>query len=425
MKNNDINIKTKKSSLSKFSSSTKNKNKKDINFSLTSFKKYEINNILSSPKKNKEEIILPKKKLFPNSACHRKIKSESQNYFQYLNLIDESNNNKSISKLSHLFKKNDLNKMNKNYINNSCSRNKYESFKKKFNDNKKSSNLLSLSLSLKDFSNNIINIFTNPNNNDIKSNKYSTKSQLKDKKSLLFNFDNLNNIEETRNTTSITGFNNSNLFHKKQMIIKENNKNVKSSNYIKINRKPKEKLFSINNNLDKKITNNNNNINQVKIKEKSNLYRYIYNHDNINIKSKNESDENKEQKNRKNLVMTKKTYKNSVPKIQNQRKISFVNAISENLKLHYKNKINHYELKNGFNYNIKSIKSQKQKDIYKSLKRRKNKSQENIQKNKNRIEYINELGNFKSVEEIHFLFVQMNQKKKEFFENNYNESSFN
>ena len=127
---------------------------------------------------------------------------------------------------------------------------------------------------------------------------------------------------------------------------------------------------------------------------------------------------------RKNLVMTKKTYKNSVPKIQNQRKISFVNAISENLKLHYKNKINHYELKNGFNYNIKSIKSQKQKDIYKSLKRRKNKSQENIQKNKNRIEYINELGNFKSVEEIHFLFVQMNQKKKEFFEN-YSESSFN
>jgi hypothetical protein len=96
---------------------------------------------------------------------------------------------------------------------------------------------------LKDFSNNIINIFTNPNNNDIKSNKYSTKSQLKDKKSLLFNFDNLNNIEETRNTTSITGFNNSNLFHKKQMIIKENNKNVKSSNYIKINRKPKEKLL--------------------------------------------------------------------------------------------------------------------------------------------------------------------------------------
>jgi hypothetical protein len=173
MKNNDINIKTKKSSLSKFSSSTKNKSKKDINFSLTSFKKYEINNILSSPKKNKEEIILPKKKLFPNSACHRKIKSESQNYFQYLNLIDESNNNNSISKLSHLFKKNDLNKMNKNYINNSCSRNKYESFKKKFNDNKKSNNLLSLSLSLKDFSNNIINIFTNPNNNDSLNSKIS------------------------------------------------------------------------------------------------------------------------------------------------------------------------------------------------------------------------------------------------------------
>ena len=68
------------------------------------------------------------------------IESQKRNYFQYLNLIDESNNNNSISKLSHLFKKNDLNKMNKNYINNSCSRNKYESFKKKFNDNKKNNN---------------------------------------------------------------------------------------------------------------------------------------------------------------------------------------------------------------------------------------------------------------------------------------------
>lgn len=64
MKNNDINIKTKKSSLSKFSSSTKNKNKKDINFSLTSFKKYEINNILSSPKRIKKKLFYQRKNYF-------------------------------------------------------------------------------------------------------------------------------------------------------------------------------------------------------------------------------------------------------------------------------------------------------------------------------------------------------------------------
>ena len=58
--------------------------------------------------------------------------------------------------------------------------------------------------------------------------------------------------------------------------------------------------------------------------------------------------------------------------------------------------------------------------IYATYKRRKNKSQDN--KSKLGVEYNNEIGEFQSVEEIHFIFVQMNQKKKAFFENNFNES---
>ena len=83
--------------------------------------------------------------------------------------------------------------------------------------------------------------------------------------------------------------------------------------------------------------------------------------------------------------------------------------------MHYKNKVNNYKIKNNFNYNIKSLKNNNKKNIHKSFSKRKNRSQEN--KAKMQIEYINEIGQFQSVEEIHFIFVQMNQKKKAFFEN--------
>ena len=155
--------------------------------------------------------------------------------------------------------------------------------------------------------------------------------------------------------------------------------------------------------------------------EKNKLYHYIYNHSNININQNNDN-KNKSSIPKKNLALSKKTYKNSASKLQKSRKISFVNAISENLKLHYKNKMNNYEIKNDFNYNIKSIKNNKEKkDIYiKPYKKRKNRSQES--KGKTGAEYLNEIGQFQSVEEIHFIFVQMNQKKKAFFENKSNES---
>ena len=154
--------------------------------------------------------------------------------------------------------------------------------------------------------------------------------------------------------------------------------------------------------------------------EKNKLYHYIYNHNNININHKNDF-KNKTNNHNKNLTLPKKTYKNSLSNLHKSRKISFVNAISENLKLHYKNKANKYEIKNNLNYNIKPLKNNnKKRYIYKSFKKRKNRSQEN--KVKTSIEYINELGQFQSVEEIHFIFVQMNQKKKAFFENKCKES---
>ena len=119
-------------------------------------------NIILSPKKYKEEIVLPKKKIIPNTAYHRKTKSSSQNYVQYQNMINNSYNNlsKSVSKLSYIFKRNENRKKNEIINYDSSSRNKYELFKKKFN-NEKSSNLLSISFSLKDFRNNIINAFSN------------------------------------------------------------------------------------------------------------------------------------------------------------------------------------------------------------------------------------------------------------------------
>ena len=420
MKNINLNptkksTKSNKSSLSKLSPTNKNKNKKDINFNLNSFKNNAITNIISSPKKNKEENLSTKKKVVPYTTYHRKTKSSSQNFIQYQNLINDTNNNlnKSFSKISYLFRKNEIKRNNDNYnYNNTSSRNRFELFKKKFNENKKSSNLLSISFSLKDFRNQIINAFAKYNNSEIKK----EKSHLKNNKSL-FIFDNLNNIEETRNTTSITGFNNSILLYKKNMIIKDD-KNIKSTKYIKINKNRKQ-LFSPNSNSSKMINQTNNNKNNIKVKEKTKLYNYIYNHNNINIK------QNKDIKNistkQKNLVLTKKSYKYSEPKIPKTRKVSFVNAISENLKLHYKNKLNNYEIKKDYIYNLKSLKSPKKKNvIYTTYKRGKNKSQDN--KSKIGVEYNNEIGEFQSVEEIHFIFVQMNQKKKAFFENNFNES---
>ena len=398
-----------KSSILKLSPTHQNKNKNDINFNLTSLKNYEFINKFSSPMKSTEEYLLNKKNNIVNTAHHRKTKSSSQSYTKYHNILNDSNNNlnNSSSKLTYLLRRTDYKKNNANinYNYNNNIRNKLGLYKKELFESKKSSNLLSIS-----FSSNIINEMKK------EKEKYYNKSNYKNKKPL-FILDNLYNIEETRNTTSITGFNNSNLLNKKQILIKDNN-NSRSTKMIKINRKSRKQLFHPKNNSSILInfTNNkNNNLkknNFSKIKEKDNSYHYIYSQNNINTKSTKEIKPNN---NPKNLIISKRTYKNSIQKSQSTKKISFVNAISENLKLHYKNKTNKFEIKNDFNYEIESLKNSKNNEVYVKIKRRKNKSQEKI--NTIGIEYNNQIENFKSIEEIHFTFVQMNQKKKAFLEN--------
>ena len=75
MKNNNHVQKFIKSSLSKLSPTNKSKSNKYNNFNLASFKNNEFTKFISSPKRTKEEVILPKKKVFPYSAYHRKTKS--------------------------------------------------------------------------------------------------------------------------------------------------------------------------------------------------------------------------------------------------------------------------------------------------------------------------------------------------------------
>ena len=407
-----------KTSLSKIMPSSKNN--KEINFTPTSFKNFEINNILSSPEKIKEEIFLPKKKGIIRTIYHRKTKSSSQNYVPYITNSNNKNNfNNSCSRLSYIFKGKDIiNCNNRNKMYNSCSRNKYVLFKKKLKNNinnKKNDNLLSISFSLKDFRNNIINTFINSYINEIKNDikHYNNITNGNNNKSIYI-FDNLNNIEETRNTTSITGFNNSNLLYKNQMLITDN-KNTKTSNYIKINKKANNnKIFSSSHNSSKIISCINkpydNEAQSIKLKEKNKLYYYIYNN---NIKYKNSL--KKTQKNSNNLIISPKIYKN---KKQNSNKLSFVNAISQNFKLHYKNKSTKKSLNSSkkiFNSNSLNKRKKNLENDNNTYKKRKNKSQKNDEKIMN--EYNNEIKEFKSVEEIHFIFVQMIQKKKAFFVN--------
>ena len=64
MKNNNHVQKFIKSSLSKLSPTNKSKSNKYNNFNLTSFKNNDFTKFISSPKRTKEEVILPKKRFF-------------------------------------------------------------------------------------------------------------------------------------------------------------------------------------------------------------------------------------------------------------------------------------------------------------------------------------------------------------------------
>ena len=74
-------------------------------------------------------------------------------------------------------------------------------------------------------------------------------------------------------------------------------------------------------------------------------------------------------------------------------------------------------IKNNFTPIDKHCKIKKiKKEASPKYKKRRVKSQENNCKIE--INYSNNIGQFKSVEEIHFLFVYISQKKKEYFEKN-------
>jgi hypothetical protein len=134
-----------------------------------------------------------------------------------------------------------------------------------------------MSFSLKDFRNHLINSFSNIKLKELKNNnKYRNNENLKNNKSL-YNFDNLTNIEETRNTTSITGFNNSNLIYSKRLSNKEK-QSAKSTKYIITKNKQNKKLYSSKNNSSKNITSTNSNVIKEKTFHKYNLHRYIYKH---------------------------------------------------------------------------------------------------------------------------------------------------
>ena len=187
------------------------------------------------------------------------------------------NINSSSSNLSFIFSRKEK---DKNYDICSVSRNK--KFKNNLEENKNSnSKLLSMSFSLKDF-----------------------RNHLKNNKSL-FNFDNnLTKIEETRNTTSIIGFNNSNLIYSKRINNKEK-QNSKSTKYI-ITKNRESKKLSSKNSSSKMITYINSNVIKEKVFPKYNLHRYIYKHYNSRPKYNLSKS-----KNNSYLALTKKTFRNS------------------------------------------------------------------------------------------------------------------
>lgn len=386
-------------------------------FSNNLLKDFEINSVGISPKKSQDELLLSKRKLMPNTSHHRRTKSNNQNYIQYTT-SNNTNLNSSAPKLSFIYRRKD--KENK-HSSSSVSRN--VKFRHNLNGNKKTSNLLSTSFSLKDFRNNLINVFSH---NDILetqyNNKYNNFMNLKHNKSLLFSFDNPTNIEETRNTTSITGFNNSNLLYNSHLNNKKK-ENAKSTKYIKINTKRSMPLYySSKNNSSKIISFTNNNIIREKGSPKKNLHRYIYKHNNM----KTNNNLNKINITNK-LALTKKTFKyshKSTCKSTKDKKL-YINPNNETNYINF----NCLDLKDNLDYEMNSIKTlrntnmvncssttnnskkKSKKETYTKYKKRKTKSQENDYKigiNENDID-------FKSVEEIHFIFVQMYQKKKAFF----------
>ena len=405
--------------------------KQKITFSHNLFKEVEANKIGLSHKKSQDELLL-NKKINNSNKNHRRIKSNSCNYIESMTNFEKNFGlNTTMNQLSFFKGKKKKEKGTKNEINskNSISRNK------KIEKNK-DNNLFPLSCSLKDFRNGIIK--EKKNENDIK--KYYNKEIYLNKNNLIINNDIITNIEETRNTTSINNINNNNLIYSKHINESEKeDENKKNKKYIKICRKANSKLYSpVGNNPKINYTNANNNIIVEKPYQKYNLHRFIYNNNNLKTKDNNNNKSNKNNisginYNSNYLNTTKKSFRNSAKfsNLKNYKNLSIICPTSDS---RYEEPLSFYNSNKNMNIPLIPLKEEKHfsknnfpssttnknknkeiKFTFTKFKKRSNKSQENIYKSK--IYESDALNEFDSVEEIHFMFVEMNQRKKKFFKN--------
>ena len=405
--------------------------KPKITFSHSLFKEVETNKMGLSHKKSQDELLINKKITYSNKN-HRRIKSNSGNYIENMTNFEQNFGlNTTMNQLSFFKGKKKKEKVtkNENKSKHTVSRNK------KIDKNKDNfNNLHPLSCSVKDFRNCIIK--EQKCENDIK--KYYNKEIYLNKSNLIINNDIMTNIEETRNTTSINNINNNNLIYSKHINEAEKeNENKKNKKYIKICRKPNCKLYSPKSNNNPKInyTNANNDIITENPYQKYNLHRFIYNNNNLKTKinKNNKNNISAINYNSNYLYTTKKSFRKSAKfsNIKNYKNLSIICPTSDsryneplsfynskkNMKLSqipFKEE-KHLSKKNFPSSTTNKNKNTKIKFTFTKYKKRSNKSQENIYKSKiNESEAINE---FDSVEEIHFMFVEMNQRKKKFFKN--------
>ena len=412
MKKN-TNKKTTKKCKNNYSPSSK---KHKTNFNKNLIKDLDLNKLAHSLKKSQDKLLITQNKILSNKY-HRRIKSNSDNYIGNITSFEINSPREEINYTKRK-KRNEKDKEmgKKSYKKKTVSRNKKI---KKSNQN----NILYISSSLKDFKSNAFisyrfNSNINPDKDIYKYNKryYNIENNLKTNKSVVF-FDNTSNIEETRNTTSINinylnNINNPNLFcNNTSLNKKENDQKIKK--YIKINRKH-DRINSSMDNLIISNTNLNNKIIKEQCNPKYNLHGFIFRNNNIN--SKNVT-------NKQYLNSSKKSLRNSFnnfEKMKKSQKLNFQNSVSEtqytdNRDLNYsKTKRNlNISIKNYFPSSTRNIKSKI--FFFPKYKKRANKSQEKYWKLKLNEDKPKKEFQFDNVEEIHFKFVELNQRKKDFF----------
>lgn len=363
-------------------------------------------NIALSSKKSKNKLFLPKKKIVCNASHHRRTKSNSNNMSNQDIANKNDNLNQSAFEISLIDKNNDLAFENDRNNYSSSTRNKSRN---NFNEHKLI-NLLSINFSLKEFRNKIINSYSQNNLSEEKKIKITNFINHNNKnKKFDYNLEKSYNREETRNNTSISGgLNNTYLFVNRQI---SDSKEKYRKLYNQINCKSNKKLFSLKRNSTKNINQLYNKSNKKNQQFKDNFRGKIKNKD---IKKNN----NAKSRNTNNLILTKKNFQSGQKFSPNNKKfkISLFNPIS---------KLNDY----NFNYFESDKKKNKAtKNIYHleyknkkigNIGRYNKKDYENKLKNSNKgFNYDESCREFKSVEEIHFLYVYISQKKKEYFEKN-------